>query len=181
MLADSRYACKYLHNFGHKISFRFAGIPQHLFPAWIRPSFRPEKDAQRLFGEIRRFFGERSGLQASTSADDTLDDGGATIVRSRRRPHVTLIDEAAPQRPQTVEEQRADFISLAKGYGLHLAEAQPAESPTDENKPTSTASAAAVSAAPSTSAVKQPSVTLAANAQPQKRKLLKIVVCERCE
>lgn len=90
---------------------RFANLPQSVYPAWIRSSIRNENDSKHMFGEIRRFFTERSLLIEKSQTESSFK--GSTMNIQRRR--VNVMEDT-----RTKEEcQYEAFLESAKmhGYG----------------------------------------------------------------
>ncbi|KAI6230861.1 Fanconi anemia group J protein [Aphelenchoides fujianensis] len=88
---------------------RFATFPPHLYPAWLRPSFRAQDDPQHLFAELRRFFGERSASIQRSQQENR-------VAYQRRRGHVSVEED----RRTREEVQAASFIQMARDYGVEL-------------------------------------------------------------
>ncbi|KAI6223732.1 Fanconi anemia group J protein [Aphelenchoides fujianensis] len=128
---------------------RFATFPPHLYPAWLRPSFRAQDDPHRLFAELRRFFGERSASIQRSQQENR-------VAYQRRRGHVSVEED----RRTREEVQAASFIQMARDYGVELDGAE-------NRTPASSSSAAPKRPNP-------PSGDEAA-AQTKKRKIVKIV------
>jgi cytochrome c biogenesis protein ResB len=77
--------------------FRFETLPLTLYPTWIRPSIRKEKDPQRLFSDIRRFFSDRSLVVEQ--CHDTFKS-----LNTQKRQHLSVIEDNRSQLDIQLEE-----------------------------------------------------------------------------
>lgn len=112
-----------------KLSSRFEALPLTLYPTWIRPSIKKENDPQRLFGDIRHFFAERS-LSVEYHQDSFIP------LNMQKRRHLNVIEDNRSQLEIQIEEF-TKITGMYKGDDGSSSQTQTTQSFTQQKTTTS--------------------------------------------
>uniref|UniRef100_A0A1I7SW18 Helicase ATP-binding domain-containing protein n=1 Tax=Bursaphelenchus xylophilus TaxID=6326 RepID=A0A1I7SW18_BURXY len=99
---------------------RYGTMATNVYPAWIRPAFKAELNAHKMFAEVKRFFSERN-LAVKKSMSNTLS--GAL-----KRPHLLIEDVS--------EKKKKNEESMKKIVDMYSS-SQPPPTVGSQNEPSS--------------------------------------------